>query len=349
VNVDLDVRHVIAGQVRRRRLDDQITHAVAADRRGLHVGIQAGRRWQRTTLGVAHVPRAAGTTGEHADDDELHTLCIGHSDGVGQGGALNPLQACAIVGEMWRTCLLLLVVASGCHIAFPIEPEADAGGRPPRVYSSPGPAAMIYGGYPKSFAITLAADEPGTTIYYTTDGSMPDETSTMTNSAVTPIPGITISTTTMVRYFGISTGGRGELTSESFSISATTPQSNAGYLVTNATLDGTSPTVIASKGATLAARANVQAWVQFDCPGCRAQVVYGVDQSDQGCLYDDVPGVYPGVAVNGKMFNVKVPTTSGVHEVRLAHIEQTSCAAAIAAKALSTRPTIARIGVIVVP
>jgi hypothetical protein len=38
----------------------------------------------------------------------------------------------------------------------------------------------------------------------------------------------------------------------------------------------------------------------------------------------------------------------GVHEVRLAHIEQTSCAAAMATKALQTRPTLARIGVIVV-
>ena len=250
---------------------------------------------------------------------------------------------------MWRSCLLLLVVASGCHIVFPIEPETDGGaGTPPRVYSSPGPAAMIYGGYPKSFAITLAADEPGTTIYYTTDGSMPDEASTTTSSAATPISGITISASTTVRYFGVSSGGEGELTSESFAISATTPQMNAGYLVTNVTLDGTSPTVVAAKGATLAARANVQAWVQFDCPSCRAQVVYGVDNMDQGCLYDEGPGVYPGVTVTGKMFNVRVPMTAGVHEVRLAHIEQTSCAAAMAAKALQTRPTVARIGVIVV-
>jgi hypothetical protein len=246
--------------------------------------------------------------------------------------------------------MLLLVVASGCHIAFPIEPETDAAGvgTPPRVFSSPGPAAMLYGGYPKAFAITLAADEPGTTIYYTTDGSMPDESSTATSSAATPIRGITISATAMVRYFGVSTGGRGDLTTESFAISATTPQTNAGYLVTSVTLDGTSPTVIAAKGATLAARANVQVWVQSDCPACAAQVVYGVDDMDQGCLFDGGPGVYPGMTLTGKMFNVRVPMTVGVHEVRLAHIEQTSCAAAMATKALMTRPTVARIGVIVV-
>jgi len=151
-----------------------------------------------------------------------------------------------------------------------------------------------------------------------------------------------------VKYYGVSSGGRGPTTSEDFAISATSPQSNAGYLVTNVTLDGTSPTVIATKGATLAARANVQAWVQFDCPACAAQVVYGVDDQDQGCLFDGGPGVYPGVTTTGKMFNVRVPMTAGVHEVKLAHIEQTSCAAAMNAKALQTRPTLARIGVIVV-
>ncbi len=251
---------------------------------------------------------------------------------------------------MWRSCLLpLLAVASGCHIVFPIEPQGDAGqGVAPRVFSSPGPAAMIYGGYPKSFSITLAADEPGTTIYYTTDGSMPEAGSPTTSNATTPVRGITISATSTVRYFGVSSGGPSMPVSEDFAISSTSPQTNAGYLVTNTTLDGTSPVVFAAPGSVLAARANVQVWVQSNCPACAAQVVYGVDDTDQGCLYDGGPGVYPGVTTTGKMFNVRAPMDPGVHEVRLAHIEQTSCAAAMAAKALQTRPTLARIGVIVV-
>jgi hypothetical protein len=281
-------------------------------------------------------------------------LCIGHNGDLGQGGALNRLLACAIVGAMGRSCLLLLVVASGCHIVFPIEPVPDAGQtKPPRVYSSPAPAAALYEGYPKSFAITLAADGPGTMIYYTTDGSMPDETSTATSSALTPVRGITISATTTVRYFGVSSGGRGDITSDAYQISATTPQQSAGYLVTNTTLDGTSPTVISAKGATLAARADVQVWVQngtMPCPGCRAQVVYGLGTTDeQGCLYDFTPGLYPGVSTAGKTFNVKVPSASGLYEVRIVHIEAVDCADAIAANALATRPTGTRIGVIVVP
>jgi hypothetical protein len=247
---------------------------------------------------------------------------------------------------MWRSYLLpLLAVASGCHLLFPIEPEEGA---VPRVFSSPGPAATLYGGYPKSFPITLAADEPGTTIYYTTDGSMPEEGSPTTRNATTPVLGITISANTTVRYFGVGAGEPSMPVSEAFGISSTSPQTNAGYLVTDTTLDGTSPVVIAAPGAMLAARANVQVWVQTSCSGCTAQVVYGVDDIDQGCLYDGGPGVYPGVTTPGKTFTVRAPMAPGVHEVRIAHIEYLTCAEAMASRALQTRPTLARIGVIVV-
>lgn len=242
---------------------------------------------------------------------------------------------------------MLLVLASGCHVVFPIEPYDDDGGTgtAPRVYSSPGPAPDIWGGYAKSFAITLAADQPGTTIYYTTDGSMPDMTS---QSATTPVRGITVSTSSMVRFFGVASGAASMTTSEMFSIDSTSAQTNAGYLVTGTTLDGNTPVVFAAPGATLTARANLQTWVQTACPSCAAQVVYGVGTTDQGCVFDGNPNVYPGVTMNGKTFNVTAPTTPGVHEVRLAHIEQTSCATAMAAMALAVRPTVARIGVIIV-
>lgn len=263
-------------------------------------------------------------------------------------------RACEILGVMWRRCLLpVLALASGCELAFPIEPYGgdDAGGdggtgTPPKVFSSPGPAAALYGGYPKAFAITLAADQPGTMIYYTLDGSMPD---TSSSSSTTPVKGITISATSTVKYFGVHNGATSDVVTETFSIDAATAQSNAGYLITSVTLDGTSPVVIASAGSTLSAKANVQSWVQTSCSACAGQVVFGVDTTDQGCLSDGGLGVYPGTTVNGKAFTVKVPNTKGVHEVRVAHIEQTSCAAAMADMALANRPTRARIGVIIVP
>jgi hypothetical protein len=247
-------------------------------------------------------------------------------------------------------CGLVALLASGCEIAFPIEPvKPDAAidpTTPPRVYASPGAAPMIWGGFPHSFSITLAADLPGTNIYYTLDGTTPDTSST---SSVTPIKGITISATTTVKYFGVHGTGTSAVASDTLTFDTASSMSNAGFLVTGLTLDGNSPVVIATAGSSLTAKANVQTWVQAGCSACAAQVVYGVDTDDQGCLFDGGPGLYPGTTTNGKSFTIKVPSTSGVHEVKLAHIEQTSCAAAMNANSLATRPTVSRIGVIIVP
>jgi hypothetical protein len=133
-----------------------------------------------------------------------------------------------------------------------------------------------------------------------------------------------------------------------FAIDTASAQSNAGYLVINTTLDGTSPVVVAAPGSMLSARATVQTWVQTSCAACSAQVVFGVGDVDQGCIYDGGPGVYPGVTVPNRTFTVRAPMTPGVHEVRIAHIEQNSCTQAMAAMALKTRPTVARLGVIIV-
>ena len=247
----------------------------------------------------------------------------------------------------------MLAITAGCHIAFPIDPDLDASGTAPKVYSSPSPltpmATMLWGGYAKSFSITLAADQPGSTIYYTTDGSTPEIDSVTTSYADTPIRGITISASSMVKYFGVHEGASSAIVSEEFLIDPPTAQLNAGYLITNVTLDGTSPVVIASPGSVLGARANIQTWVQTSCPSCAAQVVYGVNDVDQGCIFEGNPNMYPGMTMTGKTFNVRAPMTSGVHNVMVAHIEETSCAAAMAAMALKIRPTLARIAIIVVP
>ncbi|HEY5925244.1 MAG TPA: hypothetical protein VIV11_26355, partial [Kofleriaceae bacterium] len=86
---------------------------------------------------------------------------------------------------------------------------------------------------------------------------------------------------------------------------------------------------------------------------CTAEIVYGVGEVAQGCLYLGTPDTYPGVTTLGKTFNVKVPSTRGVHEVRIAHIEELTCDMALAKDPLAAmmppgRPTQARIGVIIV-
>jgi hypothetical protein len=242
----------------------------------------------------------------------------------------------------------MLAIASGCHVVFPIEPYGDGDGgigSAPRVFATPGPAWVTYGGYPKTFAITLAADQPGTVIYYTTDGSTPTMAST---ASATPITGITISANTTVKFFGVHGGAASSITTEEFKIDTATAQSNAGFLVTNTKLDGTSPVVVAAAGAMLSARADLQVWVQGACPACRAQVVYGIGNVDQGCAYDANPGIYAGVTMPNRAFSVRAPMIPGVYEVVVVHIEETGCAAAMSAMALSTRDNDVRIGVIVV-
>ena len=79
------------------------------------------------------------------------------------------------------------------------------------------------------------------------------------------------------------------------------------------------------------------------------QVVYGVDTEDQGCIYAGDPMEHPGVSVTGKAFNVTVPMTAGVHEVRVAQEEEFTCPQAIALRPLANHmSSVARIGVIIV-
>ncbi|HEY5922108.1 MAG TPA: chitobiase/beta-hexosaminidase C-terminal domain-containing protein, partial [Kofleriaceae bacterium] len=166
---------------------------------------------------------------------------------------------------MWGASLLLAIaMASGCHIAFPIEPFDDEGVGP-RVFSSPGPAPFMWGGFAEPVGITLAAADPDTTIYYTLDGSMPTEASA---NGTTPVGPITIGATSLVRYFGAAAGETGSIDTEEFVIAPAPAMGFAGYRVTNTTLDGTSPVVTAPAGATLAARADIQVWVQGDCETC---------------------------------------------------------------------------------
>ncbi|MBA2542118.1 MAG: chitobiase/beta-hexosaminidase C-terminal domain-containing protein [Deltaproteobacteria bacterium] len=244
--------------------------------------------------------------------------------------------------------LVVLVIATGCFSKpdRPDDPSAsDAGGDAlPRTFPSPGPAAALYNSsYPTPFSITLAADDPAATIYYTTDGSVPDTTSLR---GPTPVTGIMVTSMLVVSYFAETTEGSGMTATETFRV-ATSSQNTAGYLVTNTKLDGTSPVVVAAPNQTFDASASVQVWVQSSCPGCSAQLVYGVGSTDQGCLFDGDPGVFPGDN-NSRTFSVTAPATPGVHEVLVAHIEQANCNIAMSMMALATRPTVARIGVLVV-
>ncbi|HEY3804907.1 MAG TPA: chitobiase/beta-hexosaminidase C-terminal domain-containing protein [Kofleriaceae bacterium] len=248
---------------------------------------------------------------------------------------------------------LVALCAAGCNVVFGFDDihPADASVPPPNVFSSPGPRLHAMGyDFPAAVTVTLAADDPTTVIYYTTDGTAPSHGS---QHGTTPVKGIAMSSTTTLKYFGSGAGGDSDPVSDTYDVT-TAAQSVAGYYVTNVLLDGTSPVIVVKAGQVLSgATAKVQAWVQGSCPDCAAQVVYGVDTTDQGCLFDSVrdapsgPGAYPGFT-HTATFKVTAPMTPGVHQVRIAHSEQTTCAAAMAMNALVTRPDQSRIGVLIV-
>jgi hypothetical protein len=253
-----------------------------------------------------------------------------------------------------RVALVIVALcAAGCNVVFGFDDihPVDAGVPPPSVFSSPGPRLHSMGyDFAEAVTVTLAADDPATVIYYTTDGTTPSHDS---QHGTTPVTGIAMSSTTTLTYFGSAIGGDSAPVSETYYVIAAA-QSVAGYYVTSVLLDGSSPVVVVNAGQVLSgATARVKAWVQTSCMDCAAQVVYGVDTTDQGCLFDTNrdapagPGVYPGVT-HAATFKVTAPMTPGVHEVRITHSEQTDCADAMAMHALVTRPDQSRIGVLIV-
>jgi Chitobiase/beta-hexosaminidase C-terminal domain len=254
---------------------------------------------------------------------------------------------------------LLAIALAGCNVVFgfdDIQPTSDAtsadgNGQAPSVFSSPGPRRHSMGyDFASAVTVTLAADDPSTVIYFTTDGTAPTHSS---SHAGTPVTSIAIAATSTLDYFGETSGGDSAQVSDAYDVSAAA-QSVAGYEVTDILLDGTSPVVVVSPGQVLsAATARVQVWVQGVCAACGAQIIYGVDTTDQGCLFDSVrddnsgPGVYPGFT-RSATFTVTAPMTPGVHEVRITHSEQTNCASAMSMDSLVTRPDQSRIGVLIV-
>jgi len=96
---------------------------------------------------------------------------------------------------------------------------------PPTVSASP-----VSGTYTSAQSVTLTASEPST-IYYTTDGSTPTTSST---SGPSPISGISISTSTTLKYFAKDTAGNsGNVVSQSYTINISTKTSSYNQVILN--------------------------------------------------------------------------------------------------------------------
>jgi hypothetical protein len=201
------------------------------------------------------------------------------------------------------------------------------------------------GNYATSYRVTLAADDPAALIYYTTDGTAPS-----LSSPHATMPVIDVGMTTQLRWLAANAGGLEPPHDDVYGVDAAN-QPKAGFVAYDVSLDGQGP--VATASGTINAQATFRFWYQSSgCSGgtfpCAAQLVYGVDKVDQGCLFDGGANNFAGSAIQTKSFTVTVPTAPGVHEVQVAQIEDLSCSMAMAAMTLQNRPNLVRIGIIIV-
>lgn len=242
------------------------------------------------------------------------TTC-GADDGCGkrcQTGACPPGLACA-AGACRAATTSYLAPPLPAHFFHPTYGYLDA--------------------YPRNQNVAIGSEAPST-IVYTTDGSTPGAGSPSQPSPLT----LPIVNGTALKWFADT--GIAETPAHSAAIRVDTRlQTYYAFVVENADLGGAGPVVVVSPGATVSGTASFQGWNAPACPGCRYQLIYGVDTTSIGCFYDGAVGVYPGKSVSGGAFSVKAPSTQGAHRLNVTYDLQLSCAGALAQNSLGVRPT----------
>jgi hypothetical protein len=268
-----------------------------------------------------------------------------HNDLAGTGTPDDDLATPAPAGD-------LATLATLADLATSVDLKSADLGPVARSWASPSTAPTDVslgwnGNYATNYRVTLAADDPAAMIYYTTDGAAPSMASLHALS-----PAIDVAATTRLRWFAAGAAGPETAHDDTYGVDAAN-QSKAGFVVYDANLDGQGPVATLAGGGTVTAQASFRLWYQSGgCSGgtfpCAAQLVYGVDKVDQGCLFDGGANNFAGSATQTKSFTVTVPATPGVHEVQVAQIEDLSCAMAMTAMTLKNRPNLVRIGILIV-
>lgn len=70
-------------------------------------------------------------------------------------------------------------------------------------------------------------------------------------------------------------------------------------------------------------------WSSQNCPTCIDQIVIGLEDKALGCLYNGLPGGYPGDASENKTFSFKAPSEPGAYTIKTIGTLQFSCQAAM--------------------
>lgn len=94
--------------------------------------------------------------------------------------------------------------------------------------------------------------------------------------------------------------------------------------VSNVSMNGGGNAATVSPNSTITIVFDLQLWNRDGCPGCRAQVVVGIDDTASACVYNGIPGVYPGH--NGTVtFSMTAPSAPGTYDLIYCGTTQYTC------------------------
>jgi hypothetical protein len=89
-------------------------------------------------------------------------------------------------------------------------------------------------------------------------------------------------------------------------------------------MKGDGSVAIATSGEVISSSVDFQIWNQAGCPGCIDQIVIGIGSDAQTCVYQGIPGLYPGKLGKSQFF-LTAPTVPGTYDIRFRMTQQYNC------------------------
>ena len=142
-----------------------------------------------------------------------------------------------------------------------------------------------------------------------------------------------------------------------YQIAPASSESSVGYIIVDqgATysalqtirFNGDVPYVVVKPGTPVSYSSAIQVANDQQCPACQQQIVLGIGNTAQGCLFNNIPGPQPGFNGVGSLI-LNAPAVPGVYEVRYKNELQPNCASAMNAYNVGPPGTGRAIGTIVV-
>ncbi len=101
-------------------------------------------------------------------------------------------------------------------------------------------------------------------------------------------------------------------------------EKKGGMTVSNVTLNEAGEKVAVKPGSIVRGTLDYQVWTEAECPSCIAQIVVGVGDTVQDCIYFGFPGAYPGASGQG-VIRFTAPVFEGTYDVRYKRVKAYTC------------------------